>query len=98
MNDKLLWKIKSLGFCCPFAFFFALQEEKEIYLASLLSVTPRTIRTWRRRLREHSLVCSRSRQCLWPKNSPQFPGQEVDSFYKSEPDLCSTPSDASEQS
>lgn len=94
MNDKTLWKIKGLGFCCPFAFFFAMQEEKEVYLASLLSVTPRTVRYWRRRFREQTLSCPKNRQCLWPKNSPQSPEQVVGSFYEPESSSCLTPSSA----
>lgn len=69
MNNQMLFKVRAHGFCCPYAFFFAHQEEKEVYLASLLSVSERTVRMWRRKLREETLTCRGGKNCLMARMS-----------------------------
>jgi hypothetical protein len=76
MNYQMFYRVKALGYCCPYAFFFAHQEEKEIYLAQLLRVSERTIRFWRKKLREDQLACSKKRYCLLI-HTPQEPPAAV---------------------
>lgn len=73
MNHTVFFRIKKMGFCCPFAFFSAHEESKEAYLASLLKVTPRTIRNWRRRIRDGQLDCEQSASCLFTRKGSDIP-------------------------
>lgn len=81
MNNQMLYRVRALGYCCPYAFFFANQEEKEIYLAELLRVSDRTIRFWRRKLREETLTCGERKHCLLTRKTPEPPASEVDKTF-----------------
>jgi hypothetical protein len=70
MNEHLRYAVKKEGYCCIYAYLRANALEKEIVLAAICHVTPRTIRTWRRKLREGTLSCSSASDCLIQRIGP----------------------------
>lgn len=64
MNIKVLFRVRKAGYCCAFAYFQANETRPELELARELSISPRTVRIWRRRLREQLLTCSRFTPCF----------------------------------
>lgn len=63
MNVKVETAIYREGFCCAYRFFKETIGVKEVALASMLNVEPRTIRMWRRKYREGQLACKRNANC-----------------------------------
>lgn len=75
MNEKMRFKVRDHGYCCIYAFLLANASSKEIVVALELGVTPRTIRTWRARLRSGELTCAKASGeaiplCLMQKIQP----------------------------
>jgi len=70
MNEKMKFNVRDLGYCCIFACLMANQREKEVVLAAELRVNPRTIRDWRKRLRDGRITCEKATPCLWPRSFP----------------------------
>lgn len=64
MNHRVKHITKKLGYCCPYAFFKASANEKQIVLAMQLGVSERTVKLWRRQLREGTLTCQRHCPCF----------------------------------
>jgi len=60
MNNRMKFLVRDQGYCCIFAYLLANESEKEIALAAELSVSPRTIRTWRAKVRSGTLTCTKS--------------------------------------
>lgn len=59
MNEKMRFNVRNSGYCCIYAFLMANASSKEIVVALELGVSPRTIRTWRARLRSGELTCAK---------------------------------------
>lgn len=57
MNEKMRFNVRNSGYCCVYAFLMANASSKEVVAALELGVSPRTIRTWRARLRSGELTC-----------------------------------------
>lgn len=64
MNTIVKQKTKKLGYCCPFAYFRANIGEKQIVLAYELGVTERTIKIWRKKLRDGEASCAKTETCF----------------------------------
>lgn len=57
-------KVSTLGFCCPFAYFYAVRQIDTDKVARELGVTERTTRRWRAKYRNDKLPCYGSRNCF----------------------------------
>lgn len=67
MNEKARINVRKLGFCCLYAYFQANPKITEVVAASQLRVTPRTIRSWRAKLRVGELKCQSLTPCFLQK-------------------------------
>lgn len=73
MNERLRYLVRQQGYCCIYAYIFATISTKEVVVAAELSVTPRTIRSWRRRFREGTLKCASASPCFIKKSPSLAP-------------------------
>lgn len=75
-NKAIEAKIKSLGFCCPYAYFTATNWVKAQYVARELNCSKGSVHNWRRQ----KPTCPSNRGCfeeLNPEPAPH-PGTDLD--------------------
>lgn len=68
MNERLRYLVRQQGYCCIYAYIYTTISSKEVVVAAELSITPRTIRSWRRKFREGTLKCASASPCFLKKS------------------------------
>jgi len=65
--------IKSMGFCCPFAFFRAVRGRSHGKVADRLGVSRQAIYYRRRQVKEHECVCEDRANCASRRFNGEIP-------------------------
>ena len=61
-NNAFLKAVRAANYCCPYAFFLRNNRLAAWELAEILSVSERTIKSWRRLYRAKEMKCGHYRQ------------------------------------